>query len=195
MKVEEWKDVIGFEGLYMVSNLGRVKSLERIIVYSDGRKYKYPEKILRQTINKGYKQVKLSNNSKVVTKKVHRLVAEAFLKNENSYPQVNHKDECTINNNVDNLEWCTQKDNVRHGTCQQRRIEKVSKGKIIQYDKQGNIIKIWNSLNSLRLNGHVAAWRAITRGNTNRFHDNSFWFRETERFDITKGKCLTLNIK
>ena len=126
---------------------------------------------------------------------IHRLVAKTFIPNPNNYEIVNHIDENPLNNNVDNLEWCTQKDNVRHGTCQQRRIEKVSKGKIIQYDKQGNIIKIWNSLNSLRLNGHVAAWRAITRGNTNRFHDNSFWFRETERFDITKGKCLTLNIK
>ena len=123
MKIEEWKDIVGYEGMYMVSNLGRVKSIERIITYSDGRVYKYHEKILKQSVNKGYMKVTLSKNSKVTSKKVHRLVAEAFLSNKNNYPQVNHKDECTTNNNIDNLEWCSQEYNNNYGT----RIERIKK--------------------------------------------------------------------
>lgn len=69
MKIEEWKDIVGYEGMYMVSNLGRVKSIERIITYSDGRVYKYHEKILKQSVNKGYMKVTLSKNSKVTSKK------------------------------------------------------------------------------------------------------------------------------
>ena len=180
--MEQWKEIEGYDHPYQVSNYGRIK-------LSNGR--------ITEGFNDGYgyKRICLRKDKKNKQLFVHQLVGLYFIPNPNNYTIINHKDEVKTNNNVDNLEWCTQKDNVCHGTCQQRRIEKVSKGKIIQYDKQGNIIKIWDSLNSLRLNGHVAAWRAITRGNTNRFHDNSFWFRETERFDITKGKCLTLNIK
>lgn len=115
---EIWKPVVGFETLYEVSNFGNVKTLGRIVNYSDGRTYTYPAKILNTVQNKdGYLYVNLRRLDKTrVFHKVHILVAQAFLPNPENLPQVNHKDENRINNNVDNLEWCTAKYNCNYGT-------------------------------------------------------------------------------
>ena len=173
MKIEEWKDIVGYDGMYMVSNLGRVKSIERIITYSDGRVYKYHEKILKQSVNKGYMKVTLSKNSKVTSKKVHRLVAEAFLSNKNNYPQVNHKDECTTNNNIDNLEWCSQEYNNNYGTRIERIKKKINKEalsfkyknkngkKVYQYDNKLKLINVFPTLRECERQGFDR--RAIRR--------------------------------
>ena len=138
---EIWKPVKGYEELYQVSNLGRVKSLERIDCHGQPRK----EKILRYGINKGYCYVTLCKNGKHTTFLVHRLVAEAFIPNPNNYPQVNHKDENPSNNCVENLEWCDQKYNSNYGTRNKRIFEKTTNGKlsrpVLQYDLEGNFIK------------------------------------------------------
>lgn len=102
---EIWKDVKGYEGYYQVSNKGRVKSLNRI----SAQNHVMPEKILKQDVSVlGYCQVTFYKDGKKKREKVHRLAAFMFLTNENNYPQINHKDENPSNNNVDNLEWCTQ---------------------------------------------------------------------------------------
>ena len=99
---EIWKEIKDYEGLYQVSNLGRVKS---------------STKILKNRLSKrGYYIVTLYKNGKSTTKWVHRLVAEAFIPNPDNLPQVNHKDEDKLNNRVDNLEWCTAKYNCNYGT-------------------------------------------------------------------------------
>lgn len=104
---ERWKDVVGYEGLYQVSNLGRVKSKDRIIKYSDGRTVHRRSFIKRPTYsNGGYPRIGLQVNGKLVMKFVHRLVAEAFIPNPNNYPIVNHKDEDKNNFVASNLEWC-----------------------------------------------------------------------------------------
>ena len=131
-ETEIWKslDFMGYTD-YMVSNWGRVKSIERIVLYNDGRKYNYPEKILKPNINiqrYGYLQIILFKNKKPKTFKVHRLVALAFLENPNNYPQVNHKDENKDNNNASNLEWVTAKQNTNYGT-RNKRASKKMKGK------------------------------------------------------------------
>ena len=98
---EIWKAVKGYEGLYEVSNLGRVKSLPR-----NGTVL--CKKILKYSLDKcGYRQVILSKNNVRKSAKIHRLVAEAFLQNENNFPSINHKDENKQNNDVSNLEWCS----------------------------------------------------------------------------------------
>ena len=97
---EIWKPVVGYEGLYEISNLGRVKSLPR-----NGTSFS--EKILQHSIAKGYRQVILSKNNERKSVTIHRLVATAFLPNEKNYPCINHKDENKQNNDVSNLEWCS----------------------------------------------------------------------------------------
>lgn len=102
-----WKDVVGYEGLYQVSNRGNVRSLR----YNNTSKTKcikiYTEKV-------GYKRVTLSKNGKSKNKRIHRLVAEAFIENKFNYPHVNHIDGDKGNNNVSNLEWCSRSHNQRH---------------------------------------------------------------------------------
>lgn len=118
---EIWKDVKDYEGLYQVSNLGKVRTLGKIVHYRDGRTYRYPCKILNQNMARGYLYVnlrKMDHSKKYVA--VHRLVAEAFIQNPDNLPEVNHKDENTANNNVVNLEWCSRSYNCKYGTLPQR---------------------------------------------------------------------------
>ena len=123
--MEEWKDIKGYEGIYQISNKGRVKSLNRI----DSRGRKRNEKILSPTpINGGYLHLNLYKNGKKKPYLIHRLVAEAFLPNPDNLPVVNHKDENKLNNNVENLEWCSVEYNNKYGTRQER-ITKKLKGK------------------------------------------------------------------
>ena len=122
---EVWKDVVGYEGLYQVSNEGRVKKLAHTI-YDTGkggtkRVRHYPAKILKLILNaQGYYTVGLSINKKGKTHLVSRLVAQAFIPNPDNLPCVNHKDENSQNNYVDNLEWCTRAYNNQYGTIRER---------------------------------------------------------------------------
>ena len=112
---EEWRDVVGYEGLYQVSNLGRVKSLSRRIVYKDGREYNYPSKVMKnQKVSTGYRSVTLYRVNGKKQYYVHRLVAETFIPNPNNLIDVNHKDGCKTNNILSNLEWCSRSDNQKH---------------------------------------------------------------------------------
>ena len=109
--VEVWKDIKGYEGCYQVSSLGNVKSKKKW----NGHKYITDEKILKPSMSTtGYYKVKLSNGKPKRDLKIHRLVAEAFINNDLSKPFVNHKDGNKLNNCIDNLEWCTASENVKH---------------------------------------------------------------------------------
>ena len=114
--IEIWKDIEGYENLYQVSNLGRVKSLN----YNHTGK----EKIMKAKKDKGYLRVQLYKDGKPKFYSVHRLVATSFLPNPNNLSQVNHIDEDKSNNIVDNLEWCSAKYNSNYGTRIQRIVEK-----------------------------------------------------------------------
>ena len=123
---ENWKDVVGYEGLYQVSNLGSVKRLEGY--RGNGKQYFVKEHIVKQFANKdGYLRITLSKNNKTKKFMVHRLVAEAFIPNSMNLPQVNHVDENVQNNCASNLEWVTQKENSNHGTRNER-ISNAQKG-------------------------------------------------------------------
>lgn len=108
---EEWRDIAGYEGLYMVSNTGEIKSL----VGWNGHKHVKREKILQKSLTTtGYYKIELTKSKDKKSKKVHRLVAAAFIPAVIGKEYINHKDGNPLNNFVENLEWCTQKENINH---------------------------------------------------------------------------------
>ena len=128
---EIWKDIPNYKGLYQVSNLGKVKSL-----YGKG-------KILKPNIDKdGYERVALCKEKKRKDLFVHRLVAITFIPNLENKSQINHIDGNKQNNCVDNLEWCSCKENIVHSI----KILKKRNKKLNQYDLNGNFIKTYDSI-------------------------------------------------
>lgn len=132
--MEIWKGIKGYEGLYEVSNLGRVKSKRKIL----------------KPINGEYLKVALSKDGVQKTLYIHRLVAQTFI--GESKLQVNHKDENKHNNDINNLEFVTHKENMNYGTKQDRESKIKTKYHINQYDKEGNFIKQWFNLRDITLN-------------------------------------------
>lgn len=115
-KIEVWKDVIGYEGLYIVSSMGRVKSLDRIVKDRWGNDRNKEGQIISLNKKKhGYFHVNLYKNKIRKTHSVYRLVAVAFIPNTDNLPQINHKDENPSNNCVENLEWCDSEYNNNYG--------------------------------------------------------------------------------
>lgn len=159
---ESWKDIEGYEGLYQVSNTGKVKSISHKVKFRHFHRL-IPERELRLATDKfGYKRVCLTVDNKKYTARVHRLVAIAFIPNSKNLPCVNHLDENKANNNVSNLTWVTYKENSNYGTVKERRVSnfdyaskvkntdiramaKKLKIPLIQKDLFGNTIKIWES--------------------------------------------------
>lgn len=154
--MEIWKDIEGYEGLYQVSNLGRVKSLSRFIDNKRGG-WISKEIFLKHSYDSwGYQQIILTKNNIRKSFKLHRIIAQAFIPNPDNLPQVNHKNEIKDDNRIENLEWCDCKYNVNYGTRNKRSAEKASQrmtGKIgklhntskpiIQLTKNGEFIKEW----------------------------------------------------
>lgn len=131
MTKEIWKDIKGYEGLYQVSNLGRVKSVKT------GR-------LLKQFLNDmGYFKLVLHKNKKIKNFRVHRLVADAFIQNDNNYYIVNHKNGVKTDNRAVNLEFCTQKENITHAIKNGLKSDNIP---VLQCDLQGNVIKKWDSM-------------------------------------------------
>lgn len=167
--MEEWRDIKGYEGQYQVSSEGRVKSLQREIVYKDGRKKYIREKVLHNIISDlGYYHVCLSKNGTPKRYKVHRLVAEAFIPNPNNFFIINHKDEDPKNNFVENLEWCDQKYNVNYGTAiersRQKQINRADISKEVgQYSLNGDLIETFKSASEVERKYHQFKTSSITR--------------------------------
>lgn len=113
--IEIWKPVLGYEGYYIVSNIGRIASVNRYVKNKAGGMTLIKGQMLKpQTSLKGYKTITLHKRCKPKTFQIHRLVAVAFIENPLNLPQVNHKDTDKSNNTVSNLEWITNYDNMQH---------------------------------------------------------------------------------
>ena len=149
---EIWKDIEGYEGLFQVSSNGVIRSLDF--------NHTGEIKLLKlQDNGKGYLRAHLYKNGETKKYMVHQLVAKAFLPNPNNYPIINHKDEDKTNNiiwvnddgsidyNKSNLEWCTHKYNINYGNRTKKANQSKCK-KILQFDLEGNFIKLWDSLKS-----------------------------------------------
>lgn len=164
MTEEHWKPVKGYEGQYEVSDKGRVRSLDRYVKTANKRsktgKYFVEGKIRKPFVgHDGYLRMALNKDG--VNKKyfVHRLVMETFSPNPDPehLTQINHKNEITNDNRVENLEWCTQTYNNNYGN----RIEKQAKAlvngkrakKVGQYDLNGNLVKVWASTRECERHG------------------------------------------
>ena len=140
--IEIWRDIIGYEGMYQISNTGNVKSLVR--------KNNKVEKILKPAINtEGYKHVILFKNKVSHNTRIHRLVARHFIENPLNKKCVNHIDGVKTNNNVTNLEWVTNSENIRHAFKMGLLKKKIPHLKVLQFDKQDNFIKEWNSVTEI----------------------------------------------
>lgn len=111
--IEQWKDLPNYEGYYTVSNTGKIKSLDRVVNFKDGRCFKYKGKEIKQHLTKdGYLFCGVSKNSIRETFLIHRAVGLCFVENEMNKPVINHIDGNRSNNHSSNLEWCTQSENV-----------------------------------------------------------------------------------
>ena len=178
--MEEWKSIAGYEGLYEVSNYGRVKSLGRIVIRKNGWACTFKQKILRthKTL-KGYVLVDLHKNNKAKRLYVHRLVAEAFIPNHKKMPEINHKDEDKENNAVGNLEWCSRIENVRYGTGIKRGGQARSK-KVYQYSFSGELIKIWDSNRACRAAGFDGKGILLCVKGVTKQHQGYRWSYEPE---------------
>lgn len=143
---EVWNDIQGYEGLYQVSNLGRVRSLDRYVPHARlGQKFCKGHLMATHQTNAGYLAVNLCKGNKYTSFDVHRLVAAAFIPAESfDAVQVNHKDENKHNNRADNLEWCSRSYNNTYGTKITRQKAQIEKA-VLQYDVDGNFVKEFSS--------------------------------------------------
>ena len=139
---EIWKSVKGFEGIYEVSNLGRVRSLDRVSAGGARRR----GVVLKPSVGEqGYPYVILKFGKKQKTIKIHRLVAAAFVPNPHGFPVVNHKDENRGNASADNLEWCSQKYNANYNDAPAKRGKRQRK-RVNQLDLSGNLLATYQGL-------------------------------------------------
>jgi hypothetical protein len=160
---ETWKDVVGFEGLYQVSSLGNVRSL-------NWRRTGKAKLMSHRKHNQGYVTVLLSKNGKQYSKTIHRLVAFHFVPGYANELEVNHIDRNRENNCADNLEWCSHKNNVLHSRgCMGRKMGEPTKDKrvVVQKDICGTVVKVWSSTIEAKHALGVSDWsiKQCCRGN------------------------------
>ena len=197
---EIWKIIPGTYEKYSVSNLGRVRRNEHYTdvrpdnYHFNWRKHHYKEKVLKPYTNSdGYKVVTLQmSGGWNMVRRVHTLVAEAFVPNPENKPCVNHKNEIRDDNRADNLEWCTVEYNNRYGTRTEK-IRKSSGKRVAQYDLQGNLIKIWNSISeamrSFGCNGNSGISR-VCRGVAGRKTYKGFVWKYVDESVLNKKQVL-----
>lgn len=183
---EVWAEIKGYEGIYLVSNLGGIKSLDKRVNCGHGTRV-FPGRTRKPNIGPdGYARVGLRNGEgQLKMKLVHRLVAETFMPNPNNLPEVNHKNENKANNSVENLEWCTRAYNNTYANKAVLQTKKKDFKVIGEKIKKTFASRKFNGINQLTADGVLVAWWVS--------------IREAERrTGISKhaiGKCCRGNMK
>lgn len=155
MENEVWKDIPDYEGLYQASSLGKIKSLN---FNGTGK-----EKIMKPRTGNRYYMIALWKNGVRKDFLLHRIIAKTFIPNVDNKPYVNHKDENCFNNSIDNLMWCTHKENMNWGTRNKRISKHNGKiKKVNQYDLQDNFIKQWRCINDFFKENNMKLGTCIT---------------------------------
>lgn len=169
---EIWKPIVGFEGFYETSSLGRIKSLPRIVPVTN--RILKNERILKLSQDKdGYYFINLKKNKKNFNLFIHRLVAMAFIPNPNNKSTVNHKNGIKTDNTIENLEWCTDLENYRHAES----MDLIN----CKYERNGNSKLTWKDVNLIRnypYNKNILS-----------FLSKKFNVSKSHVFNIRKGKA------
>lgn len=194
MSNEVWKDVVGWEGFYQVSDRGRVRSLDRYIETSRTKPYLVKGRVMKQKTSKqGYKVISFKNKDVTANPVVHRLVAIAFIPNPDNLPQVNHIDGNKSNNDFTNLEWCTAKENINHAFM----LGLKPQGEDSPYAKIDELTahKICDMLSKGIPNTEIARILGITKSTVSKIKSGKSWKSVSSSYNIPKkGKGISENI-
>ena len=154
--MEIWKPVKDYEGLYEISNLGRIRSCDRIVSFGKQKRLSKGKILIQNTAGSNYNHIKLSKNNIVKRKYIHRLVCEAFIPNTENKPEINHINENKRDNRVENLEWVTKKENMNRNDIGKRVWEKAElhkysglNKKIVGQYKNGKLIKKYSPIKTV----------------------------------------------
>lgn len=199
---EEWRDVVGFEGCYMASSLGRIISLKRMISYDyNGQKQRVANfRILKQSILKnGYKYVKIRDNSngKKKLRAVHRLIASTFIANIDNKPYIDHINGNKADNRITNLRWCTPKENSNNPHALRKNVEthlgkKAWNEKTVLCFRGSEIIKIYQNSTIAEKDGFLQ--QSISKCCRGKMHSHKglqWMYLSDYEFLINKSKNLS----
>lgn len=194
MTTEVWKDIIGWEGSYQVSDIGNVRSLDRVIENGRCKPYTIRGTVLKQKMSRcGYKSVTLQNAGTRVYPSVHRLVAKAFIPNQKDLPQVNHIDGNKENNTVSNLEWVTASENINHAFS--IGLKPRGEGSPLTDLDEKVIHKVCEMLSEGYLNTEVVKTLGVTRDVVSKIKTGQSWKHITSLYPIPrKSRGLPENV-
>lgn len=181
MQEEIWKDIPGYEGYYQASNLGNIRSVDRVVINGSGKNSHTSHikgKMLKQYISRknGYAYVALSVNGVSKTKRVHVLIAKTWIDNPCNKPQVNHIDGNKANNNINNLEWVTQSENMLH--AYNTGLEKKNGKAVIDLDTREIFETITDAAKSIGINCRCSMIQRVCDGRRSHYRNRHFAYYE-----------------